>query len=215
VAVSGVSGKGIELFNGKYVEIKSGFNITPNFSLSTWFNLKSVVENNFGHIFRNPNILSVILRTGKNINVYMYDKDGVALLNNVRIINFTESGFINLVITRNGTTFNAYINGEKKYNTTLANDTIRTNAGTFTLGSSAGTIDFIQDDFQIFDRALSEQEVQALYYNHGNTPKYYDLSDYKMPSKQNSELSAPITIAGQSYITVESALQALAGQLST
>ena len=67
------------------------------------------------------------------------------------------------------------------------------------------------DDLLIFDRTLSETEVLALYQNKANTPKYYDLSDYKMPSKQNSELSAPITIAGQSYTTVESALQALAG----
>jgi hypothetical protein len=185
IAVQGVSGKGIRLFNGKYVEIKSGFNITPNFSLSTWFNLKSVGGSNYGHIFRNPNILSVVLSAGKNINVYMFDKDGVALLNDVRIINFTESGFINLVITRNGTTFNAYINGEKKYNTTLANDTIRTNAGTFTLGSSTGTIDFIQDDFLIFNRALSDTEVLALYLNKANTPKYYDINNYNLKQIKN------------------------------
>lgn len=36
------------------------------------------------------------------------------------------------------------------------------------------------DDILIFNRALSEQEVLALYLNKANTPKYYDLNNYEL-----------------------------------
>jgi hypothetical protein len=70
------------------------------------------------------------------------------------------------------------------------------------------------DDFLIFDRALSEKEILALYQNKANTPKYFTKADLQLPQKQDSTLSTPLTIGGQTYTTVESALQALAGQLT-
>ena len=36
------------------------------------------------------------------------------------------------------------------------------------------------DDFQIFDRALSDQEVLGLYLARGNTPKQYTIADYQL-----------------------------------
>ena len=36
------------------------------------------------------------------------------------------------------------------------------------------------DDFQIFDRALSDQEVLGLYLARGNTPKQYTFADYQL-----------------------------------
>lgn len=36
------------------------------------------------------------------------------------------------------------------------------------------------DDFQIFDRALSDQEVLGLYLARGNTPKKYTMADYQL-----------------------------------
>lgn len=36
------------------------------------------------------------------------------------------------------------------------------------------------DDFQIFDRALSDQEVLGLYLARGNTPKQYTMADYQL-----------------------------------
>lgn len=36
------------------------------------------------------------------------------------------------------------------------------------------------DDLLIFDRALSDTEVQALYQNKANTPKYYSWADWKL-----------------------------------
>lgn len=48
--------------------------------------------------------------------------------------------------------------------------------------SSAGTIEYTVDDVLIFNRALSEQEVLALYFNKANTPKYYDINNYAIDS---------------------------------
>lgn len=39
------------------------------------------------------------------------------------------------------------------------------------------------DDFQIFDRALSDQEVLGLYLARGNTPKQYTRADYEIEHK--------------------------------
>ena len=43
------------------------------------------------------------------------------------------------------------------------------------------------DDFLIFDRALSEKEVIALYNNKANTPKYYNLNNYKIDNANVAE----------------------------
>ena len=32
----------------------------------------------------------------------------------------------------------------------------------------------------IFNRALTEKEVLALYYNKANTPKYYSFADFRL-----------------------------------
>ena len=47
------------------------------------------------------------------------------------------------------------------------------------------------DDLLIFDRALSETEVQALYQNKANTPKYYDINNYNL--KQIKDITAQST----------------------
>ena len=49
------------------------------------------------------------------------------------------------------------------------------------------------DDLQIFNRALSENEVIALYQNKANTPKYYSLSDYKVPPAPETDGSYTLT----------------------
>jgi len=138
-------------------------------------------------------------------------------------VNVTRNEWHNVVMTWENKTLTFYVDG-KKYTTSALDISDFTFGGNYwrigDIGvvqgnepSAVGNIEYYIDDIQIFDRVLSEKEVLALYQNKANTPKYYDLSDYKMPSKQNTELSAPITIAGQTYTTVESALQALAGAI--
>lgn len=46
--------------------------------------------------------------------------------------------------------------------------------------SGHATYDAEYDDFQIFNRALSDQEVLGLYLARGNTPKQYTFSDYQL-----------------------------------
>jgi hypothetical protein len=48
----------------------------------------------------------------------------------------------------------------------------------------------IIDDFQIFDRALSDTEVLALYLNKANTPKYYDINNYNLKQIKNITLQS-------------------------
>jgi hypothetical protein len=57
--------------------------------------------------------------------------------------------------------------------------------------SETGNIEYYVDDVQIFDRALSENEVMALYLNKANTPKYYDINNYNL--KQIKDITAQST----------------------
>ena len=50
------------------------------------------------------------------------------------------------------------------------------------------------DDLLIFDRALTEKEVVALYNNKANTPKYYNLNNYKLPAPPTTDGSYTLNV---------------------
>ena len=214
IAIQGVSGKGAYFLNGKNVNA-GNFNLNDNFTVSVWVNPK----NNTSGL--QQNIVSkggqFILRNGVSwgtyLMLYLY-QNGSDGFTQITTSLLTPNEWHHLVISKNGTSLRCYRNGILFYIKTLSTTVVDKNDNNFSVSSTGNDRPQSVDDLLIFDRALSDTEVQALYQNKANTPKYYDLSDYKMPSKQNSELSTPITIAGQSYTTVESALQALAVQLS-
>lgn len=87
------------------------------------------------------------------------------------------------------TTKKVYVNGELK-GTGSGTITQLDYYPTSTIGCGQnfqGSFDkSIIDDFQIFNRILSEPEIKALYYNKANTPKYYDLDDYKFANSDTA-----------------------------
>ena len=219
IAVQGVSGKGAYFLQGKYAVVNN-FNLNANFSISVWAKADNTTSRLAGDIFVKAN--HFILRNGANfangdyLMLYLYDENGTNLTQgHGNIGDLLPNEWTHIVIVRNGTSLKSYRNGVLNKTITLANATINKYTGNCSISNSTNTRPQSIDDLLIFDRALSATEVLALYQNKANTPKYYDLSDYKLKqvndNAQPQTLATPITIAGQSYTTVESALQALAG----
>jgi hypothetical protein len=216
IAVQGVSGKGVVGFKSHSIGNINGFNLSNNFSLSVWINPANNTENLDGDIFFKAN--QFVLRNGFNdrtnrVVAVIYNPDtssyvAKTLLNNLLPANKWQ----HLVVIRNGLSLLFYIDGVLKSTNTLTFNTTNKNDNIAVVHrGTAYARETSYDDLLIFDRALSEAEVLALYLNKANTPKYYTKADLQLPQKQDSTLSSPITIGGQTYTTVESALQALAG----
>ena len=181
IAVQGVSGKGAYFLNGKYANVNTS--LTANFSISFWIKPDNNTNNLEGTILRNNQIL---LRNGTNganylmlilagVNGTLVDRQNIGSL-------FTPNQWTNLVLTRNGTTLNVYRDGVKTDTITLSDGTIQTDTSLKIMYANVTRPQSL-DDFQIFNRALSETEVQALYLNKANTPKYYDLNNYELGNK--------------------------------
>ena len=236
IAVQGVSGKGLYFLEGakKTVTTKTNNILNGNkWTVSLWITLNEGTEAtgknpriyNFGNIEYAfiSNLYKGFSGENRYIRFYTYQSDNHWVRIDLPIetlIGQTIFIAISTELNINGiSTKTVYLNGQRI--SSVTSDTLTERPSKYITGyigsADKTSATFLEnsmlDDFQIFNRALSDTEVQALYQNKANTPKYYDLSDYKMPSKQNTELSAPITIAGQSYTTVESALQALAGAI--
>ena len=98
-----------------------------------------------------------------------------------------DKGFVNITVSRDDSTTKIYSDGLfvgsfSKIKTDLEIDkVIGINVAGF-CGSNYRTrpTDFVIDDFQIFDRPLSDQEVLGLYLARGNTPKQYTFADYQL-----------------------------------
>lgn len=191
IAVKGVSGKGAYFLNGKYASI-SNFNLTPDFSVSAWVK----PDNNTSGL--NENILvrwnQFILRNGDShsntLRVYVYYADGTSSNYQVESL-LTANVWSHIVVTRNGTQLCVYRDGTKKGTYTLTDGTIANISSSFYVGASNNTRTQSIDDVQIFNRALSEKEVLALYQNKANTPKYYDLSDYIVEGVDDDGIISP------------------------
>lgn len=197
LAVEGVSGKGAYFLQGKYADIGTDFQLTPNFTVSVWVKpdnnttgLRSdIITRNNQFILRNGATFS----GGNFLMLYLYGKNET-LLNGVGVINtlLAPNVWTNIVIIRNELSCNFYINGSKVRTMTLANNTIRQNTNHLTIcGSSTSfnTRPQSVDDLLIFNRALSDTEVQALYLNKANTPKYYSKADWKLEQMENANRS--------------------------
>ena len=217
IAVQGVSGKGVYFLNGKYAQV-SNFNFAKDFTISLWVKPDNADNNLYGNIVYKSNV--VYLRNGGSSNNYFFG--AIYNLNNSSWQYITTDGFLpinkytHIVLVKNGTNVKLYFDTSVKRNSTIVDD-VNTNNQPLNISYSNNARPQSIDDLLIFNRALSDTEVQALYQNKANTPKYYDLSDYKLKEvKEDAQpqiLATPITIGGQSYTTVESALSALAGAI--
>lgn len=183
IAVQGMSGKGGYFLNRKYASLGTQFNLTPNFTLCAWVKPDNNTSALMGDIFRKTS--QFVLRNGSSSDnffmCFLYDDSGTAILNKERISDLlpaNEWSFITFI--RNNLKAYVYINGNQEKEFTLPNTTLNISNYDFRIMGDTNTRPQSMDDFLIFDRALSEEEVKALYLNKANTPKYYDINNYKL-----------------------------------
>ena len=88
-----------------------------------------------------------------------------------------------LLITKNGTSLKLYLNGVLSKSYTFTVSVLRTNQNNINICHSNNTRPQSIDDLLIFNRALSSEEVTALYLNKANSPKYYDVNNYDIEKK--------------------------------
>lgn len=189
VAVKGISGKGIYLTEGCYLKANALFDVNEpqEYAISCWFN----VSNEGMPLFNNRNAytitgLGVWIDNG-SINLYCFDGKS----------NTTPLGYYTYSLDTQGTHHIA-IQFFKNSPVKLYYDgVLQTNGVSNIRGTPAQTENFFQigrnplasgyrygngwiDDFQLFDRVLTEQEVLGLYLAKGNTPKQFTINDYRL-----------------------------------
>ena len=237
LAVQGVSGKGAYFLNGKYASISTSLLPAPtsndNLSISLWLKLDSNYIDDSTDSGKPVCSIGAftgcfgITRSSRIIAMYLGDAT-ITRIVKTSTLNLNE--WYHIVMTFDGTSHlgKLYLNGaligtsgtlsaNYQFGSDYADWRIWSNLYIYSNVATSTNQPATIDDILFFNRALSDTEVQALYQNKANTPKYYDLSDYKLKEvKDNAQpqtLATPITIGGQSYTTVESALQALAGAI--
>ena len=105
-------------------------------------------------------------------------------------VNVTRNEWHNAVMVWENKTPTFYVDGNKYTTSALDISDFTFGGNTWRIGdtgvvqgnepSVVGNIEYYVDDAQIFNRALSEKEVLALYQNKANTPKYYTMSDFSL-----------------------------------
>ena len=202
IAVKGVSGKGAYFLNGKYANC-GNINLTSNFSISVWVKPDNDIKGNQGVIFSKTG--HFILRNGASWGNYLmafvyyaensYSSEIIGSL-------LPANKWTHLVVLKDGSTLKSYRDGVLTATRTLQSQNIFANANDFLI--SRDWIDNTRpqsyDDLLIFDRALSEQEVQALYLNKANTPKYYPplnipASKIPRPPSTDGSYTLHVTVA--------------------
>lgn len=182
LAVKGLSGKGAYFLGGKYIVTK--FNFTDNFSVSVWVKPDNVDSGKIGNIVAKGNCF--VIRNGdsetnnyvfgavynKATSRYVYFTVQLTLLDNTK--------YTHICITKDGATLKAFVNGVLTTTNNLSFTEINKSDYSLNVGNTSNTRPQTIDDLLIFDRALSEAEVMALYLNRANTPKYYSWADWKL-----------------------------------
>lgn len=184
----GVSGKGFNIPALTSCAVKANFTLRPPYTQSLWLYIKPYSTSQYAIDGR---------KQGNDVNT----DEGIVLLPNGGIETGSNNGGLASVATgvispnvwqhiaisceniNGGNKYTFYKNGVKikEQNTT----TVNIGFGELTIGTryyeSQTVIDAKAektiDDLLIFDRALSETEVKALYYNKANTPKYFIGTD--------------------------------------
>ena len=183
IAVKGVSGKGAYFLGGKTVRLNS-FNLSSNFTVSVWVKPDNNTADLIGNIVGKTE--QFILRNGSSwgnanyLMVYLYGKDSTLLNADNFGSLLPPNEWTHIVAIRNGLEFSVYKNGVKTRTVTLADNTLKQNSYPFNVANQNNTRLQTVDDLLVFNRALSETEVKALYLNRGNTPKYYSWADWKL-----------------------------------
>ncbi len=188
IATKGVSGKGVKCFPNKQVNI-SNFNFAKDFTVSLWVNPENTTASQQGIIILKGT--SFNLRNGtSNTNkpTLIVCPDGVStsftILDDLLPVKWSH-----LVIVKNGTKLTTFLDSVKKTEFILTSANLMQTDSEMSLNVTSNTRTQSYDDLLIFDRALTDTEVMALYLNKANTPKYYSWADWKLEQMTNATRS--------------------------
>ena len=208
IAVQGVSGKGAYFLNGKYAQSQYQFDINKDFAISFWVKPDNNTTAQTGYLIRKNNQFHLlngeIIWATNALYLVIWDTEGN------QIGNYLENTLLPvkwsmITLTRNGNKLLYYRDGIKVKEITI-NVTLRNNDNATNICHSDNTRPQTLDNLLIFDRALSEKEVLALYQNKANTPKYYDLNDYRIENADTApaENSTDLITSGAVYEAMQS-----------
>ena len=216
LAIQGVSGKGIFFLENAQKKIPVSVYFIRNYnkwSISLWVNLREGQQatgqnpriyqfGNFDYCFIS-NFYKGYSGADRYIRFYTYYGTG----NYVRVDTTSIEQFIGQIIhitvvneiDLSGTSKKTiYINGKENVTVSTTALTQRPTLNDAYIGGTVATNQFLEnsmiDDFQIFNRALSEQEVVALYLNKANTPKYYNLNNYEIENADTTPTQNSINL---------------------
>ena len=219
LAVQGLSGKAIRFLGNSYTQANTPFDVDNTFvyTVSVW--VRNWDKTNICALFNNMSsydLTSLRARLSASTDTVLVDVCYEA--RKLREFNFPynfSSDNVNeyhIVLVANNTQTKLYINGQS-INGSYSNQTYSTlGKNWFQIGRQASSSsNYIYtkadiDDFQMFDRALSAEEVNALYLNKANTPKYYDLNDYRIENADTApaENSNDLITSGAVYEAMQS-----------
>ena len=223
VAVQGVSGKAIRFLGSNYVKgnlpwkpyYKAIF--TVSMWIKDWDNTTDLCVINDWDVFRITPFFFMIYKPSDSseIALYFYVKTEGAYALRYKVaktdFNYNKlNGVFHIVGIFNDTDSAVYINGEKITLTVMDTFPIESTLSEnqfFQIGRISNqyqSFDYTKatyDDLLIFDRALSEQEVLALYQNKANTPKYFNLNNYKLENLEETTV-----IMNESFTSGEKSL---------
>jgi hypothetical protein len=171
IATKGVSGKGVYC-NKKNITI-SNQNLTNNFTLSLWIMPENDTTNLQGINVTKQNTFFIRNGINGNNNLFLaYYQNETRFDKNIGTL-LQANIWTHLVLSKNESVLKIYKNGINTNTFTVENIPFDQNDNNFNIDSSSNSRPQSYDDLLIFDRALTENEVMALYLNKANTPKYY------------------------------------------
>nr|MBQ2233695.1 LamG domain-containing protein [Treponema sp.] len=183
ISVKGVNSNAIRLYKNSIVA--ANFTTPQNFSVSIWCkpenNTKDVEQN---IVYSNSFIMRNGAPWGNFFMAYCFTQleDGTyddALLRSPAMRLLDPNKFTHIVLTKDKNILKLYIDGKLEDSQTRYSEIMR-KTDVIYLGNTNNGKNQDLDDFQIFDRALSDQEVLGLYLARGNTPKQYTMADYQL-----------------------------------
>jgi hypothetical protein len=193
ITVQGIAGKALKQFSNTSIVV-GNYNFNNNFTISIWVNPERQKRGR-GTIFEKRNVVR-LLNGAEWLGGY----------NNLHLSVFTDTEhyynfgsllpinqWINIVVLKNANVVKFYLNGVMALNVVLPNADLAHNSNNFILNGNCNK-NQTYDDLLIFDRALTETEVKALYYNKANTPKYYNLNNYKLPAPPTTDGSYTLNV---------------------
>ena len=183
ISVKGVNSNAIRLYKNSIVA--ANFTTPQNFSVSIWCKPENKTKDVHQNIVYSN---SFILRNGASWGNYFMAycftqlEDGTydsSILNSPTMSLLDPNKFTHIVLTKDKNILKLYIDGKLEASQTRYSEIMQKD-GVIYLGHTNNGKNQDLDDFQIFDRALSGQEVLGLYLARGNTSKQYTMADYQL-----------------------------------